>query len=243
MAEKVCVVENLSYYYKNIFLGKQEQQKKNGISNISFELQAGEIRGLVGESGSGKSTLAKCIAGLLPVQEGTVKTKNVGMIFQDSYSALNPAKTVGWLLEETLKLKGIKNRLERKQRIKTILDETELDEQLLDRFPSALSGGQRQRVMIAIALLSDPLVLIADEPVAALDVTIQKQILNLLHRLCKERALAVLFISHDLRCVYQICDTCMVMKDGKLVEDGTVNKVYYEPENDYTKLLLKSAGI
>lgn len=243
MRNVVCEARQVSFHYKkkNLFTAGTEAGK--GIEGISMTLAEGEILGIVGESGSGKSTFAKCIAGLLKPDVGSIRTESVQMIFQDSYSALNPSKTVGWLLEEALRLSHSCKPEERTARIDAILAETELDRELLGRLPSALSGGQRQRVMIAMALLCEPKVLIADEPVSALDVTIQKQILLLLKKLCKERKLAVLFISHDLRTVYKLCDFCMVMKDGKVVETGSVNKLYCEPESDYTKLLLESAGI
>lgn len=242
MSDIVCSVKNLSFHYikRKIFTKTTEQQK--GIEDISFSLKQGEILGIVGESGSGKSTLAKCIAGILKPESGLIETAQVQMIFQDSYSALNPAKTVGWLLEEALRLSGTDAK-ERTERIEAILEETELEKELLTRLPAELSGGQRQRVMIAMALLCEPKVLIADEPVSALDVTIQKQILGLLKRLCKERELAMIFISHDLRTVYQICDACMVLKDGKVVETGSVQKLYAKPQSDYTALLLESAGM
>lgn len=242
MSDIVCSVKNLSFHYiKRKILTKTTEQQK-GIEDISFSLKQGEILGIVGESGSGKSTLAKCIAGILKPESGLIETAQVQMIFQDSYSALNPAKSVGWLLEEALRLSGTDAK-ERTERIEAILEETELEKELLTRLPAELSGGQRQRVMIAMALLCEPKVLIADEPVSALDVTIQKQILGLLKRLCKERELAMIFISHDLRTVYQICDACMVLKDGKVVETGSVQKLYAKPQSDYTALLLESAGM
>ena len=242
MSDIVCSVKNLSFRYTKRKLFSKTTERQKGIEDISFSLKQGEILGIVGESGSGKSTLAKCIVGILKPESGLIETSQVQMIFQDSYSALNPAKTVGWLLEEALSLSGIP-KSERKARIDAIMEETELEKELINRLPAELSGGQRQRVMIAMALLCEPKVLIADEPVSALDVKIQKQILGLLKRLCKERELAMIFISHDLRTVYQICDACMVLKDGKIVEAGSVQKLYAKPQSDYTALLLESAGM
>ncbi len=242
MSDIVCSVKNLSFHYTKKKLFSKTVETGKGIENISLSLKQGEILGIVGESGSGKSTLAKCIAGILRPDCGQIETQQVQMIFQDSYSALNPAKTVGWLLEEALRLSGTDAK-ERAERIEAILEETELEKELLTRIPAALSGGQRPRVMIAMALLCEPKVLIADEPVSALDVTIQKQILGLMKRLCKERALAMIFISHDLRTVYQICDSCMVLKDGKIVEAGSVESLYTTPQSEYTALLLESAGV
>jgi len=239
----VCEVRNLSFSYAKSGFGRKKAGQGSSISDISFSIKEGEILGLVGESGSGKSTLAKCIAGLLEPSQGTVEKQKVQMVFQDSYSALNPAKTVGWLLEESLRLSGVKDKEIRREKIRQMLDEVELEEEHLDRKPSALSGGQRQRVMIAMALLANPGLLIADEPVSALDVTVQKQILGLLKKLRKERKLAILFISHDLRTVYGLCDSCMVMKEGKIVEAGSKDELYCNPKTEYTRLLLQSAGI
>lgn len=234
--EYVCNVQNLFFTYGG---------KKNNptLEDVSLQIKTGEILGLVGESGSGKSTLAKVLTGLYKTDSGTVECKKPGMIFQDSYSALNPAKTVGWILHEAQRLQGVKDKAVREQEIIKILDAVELEEQYLDHYPSELSGGQRQRVMIAMALLSKPEVLIADEPVSALDVTVQKQIVSLLKRLSHKRNLAVLFISHDLRTVYELCDRVIVMKNGKIVEEGTKIELYFNPKEEYTKALLTSAGI
>lgn len=234
--EYVCNVQNLFFTYGG---------KKNTptLEDVSFALKSGEILGLVGESGSGKSTLAKVLTGLYKADTGKVECRKPGMIFQDSYSALNPAKTVGWLLHEAQRLQGVKDKAAREKEILKILDAVELEEQYLDHYPSELSGGQRQRVMIAQALLAKPEVLIADEPVSALDVTVQKQIVSLLKRLGQKRNLAILFISHDLRTVYELCDRIMVMKNGKIVEAGTKIELYFNPKQDYTKALLTSAGI
>jgi len=197
--------------------------------------------GLVGESGSGKSTLAKCIVGLLPVKEGEIHCGLARMVFQDSYSALNPKRRVGWLFRESLRLSGVKDRNEIRDRIQEILCEVELSEELLERFPSELSGGQRQRVMIAMALLQKPSFLIADEPVSALDVAIGESITRLLLDLSRKRGMAILFISHDLRTVYSLCDTVCVMKEGRIVEMAPKEELYTNPKEEYTKVLLKSA--
>ncbi len=243
MKKDVCVVDGLSFRYKKRSIFGKNAISSKGIEDISLVLKEGEICGIVGESGSGKSTLAKCIAGLLTPAGGTVETGKVGMIFQDSFSALNPGKTVGWLLQESLFLRGTRDKQVQKEKIDRIMEEVELEAELLDRKPAALSGGQRQRVMIAMALLAEPEVLIADEPVSALDVTIQKQILALLKKLCTRRNLSILFISHDLRTVFLLCDSCAVMKDGKMVEYGATRELYCNPKTEYTKLLLESAGL
>ena len=234
--EYVCNVQNLFFTYGG-------KKNKPTLEDVSLQLKKGEILGLVGESGSGKSTLAKVMTGLLKEDSGTVKCAKTAMIFQDSYSALNPAKTVEWLLHEVQRLQGVKDKETRQKEIFKMLDAVELEEQYLNHYPSELSGGQRQRVMIAMALLSKPEVLIADEPVSALDVTVQKQIVSLLKRLSHKRNLAVLFISHDLRTVYELCDRVVVMKNGKIVEEGAKNALYFNPKEEYTKALLTSAGI
>lgn len=214
------------------------------LKDVSFSMKEGEILGLVGESGSGKSTLAKAILGLVPYEGEIVQTSSYPqMIFQDPYGSLNPAKTVGWILEEPLRLKGGMDADERKRRVMEMLVKVGLDEKYAEHYPSQLSGGQRQRVCIAGALMQEPKLLIADEPVSALDVTIQAQILELLKKLHKEMGLSILFISHDLRVVYQMCDSVMIMKGGQLVEKGSVEDVYFHHKHEYTGNLLKAAGI
>ncbi|MBQ7833284.1 MAG: ABC transporter ATP-binding protein [Lachnospiraceae bacterium] len=234
--EYVCNAEELFFTYGG-------KKNKPTLEAVSLHIKSGEILGLVGESGSGKSTLAKVLTGLLKADSGKVECNKPAMIFQDSYSALNPSKTVGWLLHEVQRLQGVKDKEVREKEIHKIMDAVELDDTYLMHYPSELSGGQRQRVMIAMALLAKPEVLIADEPVSALDVTVQKQIVSLLKRLSHKRNLAVLFISHDLRTVYELCDRVMVMKNGKVVEENTKNELYFNPKQDYTKALLSSAGI
>ena len=244
-----CVVRNLTYYYplrKDIgsisLWGKKDAKSEPiGIKDISLTVHRGEIMGLVGESGSGKSTLAKCIVGLLPAKEGEIRCGLARMVFQDSYSALNPKRRIGWLLKESLRLSGVRDRDEIRERIQEILGEVELSEELLERFPSELSGGQRQRVMIAMALLQKPSFLIADEPVSALDVAIGESITRLLLDLSRKRGMAILFISHDLRTVYSLCDTVCVMKEGRIVEMAPKEELYTNPNEEYTKVLLKSA--
>ena len=163
------------------------------------------------------------------------------MIFQDPYSSLNPAYTVGWIMEEPLRIYGKYDGPERKRRVREMLSRVELPEEVLTARPAELSGGQRQRVSIATALIQRPRFLIADEPVSALDVTIQAQILKLLKNLRDELDLSYLFISHDLNVVYQLCDRVLVMKRGRIVEQGTVSKIFDHPKEDYTKQLLAAA--
>ena len=213
------------------------------LHDVTFDVRHGEILGLVGESGTGKSTLSRAILGMIKPDQGSIThyTKRPQMIFQDPYSSLNPAYTVGWIMEEPLRIYGKYDGPERKRRVRDMLKRVELPEEVLTARPAELSGGQRQRVSIATALIQRPRFLIADEPVSALDVTIQAQILKLLKNLRDELDLSYLFISHDLNVVYQLCDRVLVMKRGRIVEQGTVSKIFDHPKEDYTKQLLAAA--
>jgi len=211
------------------------------VKDVSFEIARGEIMGLVGESGCGKSTLSRAILGMQPYEGEIIHyTKRPQMVFQDPYGSLNPAKTVGWIVEEPLRVFGKYDAKERKRRVADMLDRVGLGAGYAERMPKELSGGQRQRVGIAVALIQRPRFIIADEPVSALDVTIQDQILDLLLELRRDLDLSYLFISHDLNVIYQICNRVMVMKSGVIVESGTVDEIYDNPQQEYTKKLLAS---
>ena len=217
------------------------------LHGLSFDVGAGEIVGLCGESGCGKSTLSKAICGIIPDFRGEILLADERplMVFQDPFGSLNPAKRVGWLLEEPLRADRARrwDADERAERIAEVAEQVELDAGLFDRFPAELSGGQRQRVAIACAIMRKPRFIIADEPVSALDVTIQKQVLELLRSLHERMGLSMLFISHDLRVVYQLCSRVMIMRAGRIVEQGAVGDVYRRPAHEYTQALLAAAGI
>jgi len=241
--ERVLSVEHVSGGYRSGGLFGRNKTYKRILHDVTFDVRHGEIMGLVGESGSGKSTLARMILGLLEPEEGKIThfTPRPAIVFQDPYSSLNPAYTVEWLIEEPLRIYGKYDAAERKRRVRDMIERVELPEEVLAAKPDELSGGQRQRVSIAAALIRRPRFVIADEPVSALDVTIQAQILRLLRDLREELDLSYLFISHDLNVVYQLCDRVLVMKGGRIVEQGTIADVFDRPQQEYTKRLLAAA--
>ncbi len=244
MAEQfVLEVSHLNAYYSHSESLFGKKKRRQVLHDVSFKLEPGEILGLVGESGSGKSTLAKTILGMVPDYTGEVihHTKRPQMVFQDPYSSLNPAKTVGWMLDEPMMLHGKYNKEQRRKRAEDMLESVGLPREFFDRRPGELSGGQRQRVSIALALIVRPKLVLADEAVSELDVTVQAQILRLLVDLKKEFNLSYLFITHDLNVVYQLCDRVLVMKAGRIVEQGTIDQVFNHPQEEYTKKLLAAA--
>ena len=241
--KNVLEVEKLSVVYEDRRLfGKKSSFQ--ALTDVSFHVKRGEILGLVGESGCGKSTLSKAILGMLDRAKVTGEirhfTPRPQMVFQDPFGSLNPSKTVGWILEEPLRVYGKYDAAERKLRVLDMLERVGLERSQAERRPGQLSGGQRQRVSIAAALIRRPRFIIADEPVSALDVTIQAQILDLLWDLRHDLDLSYLFISHDLNVVYSICDRVMVMEKGRIIEQGTVDEVYDHPQHEYTKKLLNA---
>ena len=205
------------------------------VKGVSFSLGEGEILGIVGESGSGKSTIAKTLIGLERKSAGEVviRAKSMQMVFQDAVGSLNPRMTVRQTLSEVRKIKQSNNRT-----IEQLLDLVGLSRAVLDQYPREMSGGQCQRVSIARALASNPEVLIADEPVSALDVSVQARILNLLRDLRRDLGLSILLIAHDLAVVKNVCDRICVMEKGRFVDEGPAAEVFASPKSDYTKRLL-----
>lgn len=252
-SELILELKNLSKTYynqnSNIF-GRGKAIKV--LKDISFYIKKGEIFGLVGESGCGKSTLGRSIVGLSKDTQGEIlidgenikKAKKISgkvqIVFQDPLSSLNPKKKIGWILEEPLKIHKIGNKEERIQRVNNILELIGLDSSYRDRYPHELSGGQRQRISIGSALMLKPKLIIADEPVSALDVSVQSQILNLMMDLHEKLNLSYLFISHNLNVVYYMCHRVAVMYLGRIVELASVEDIYYNPLHPYTKALLSS---
>jgi peptide/nickel transport system ATP-binding protein len=226
----------------------------NAVDGVTLSIQQGLIHGLVGESGCGKSTLARMMVGLTPPTGGEVLwggttlpalsrqgwrefRAGVQMVFQDTHSSLNPRKRIRTILSEALAAHGV-TRLARDERIARLLDQVGIDGQLLGRYPHELSGGQRQRIGIARALAMEPSLLVADEPVSSLDVSLQGQIINLLRELNASLGLTIVLISHDLAVVARVCDRVAVMYGGQIVESGAPEKVLAAPSHPYTKALL-----
>ncbi|KFF66195.1 glutathione ABC transporter ATP-binding protein [Pectobacterium brasiliense] len=231
------------------------QGKVLAVDDVSLTILPGETLGLVGESGCGKSTLSKTILRLLPPSHGqivfdgqditTLKEsrlkslrQRVQMIFQDPYASLNPRHSIQHILETPLIVHGLGERAQRQQAIKNIIDRVGLPQSSLSRYPHEFSGGQRQRIGIARALVVRPSLVICDEPVSALDVSIQAQILNLLVELKNEMSLSLLFISHDLAVVRYIADRVMVMQNGRCVESGDHHSIWHQPQHPYTRKLI-----
>lgn len=242
--ENILEVQNLNIYYTDTPSKPFEKKKKKQVvENVSLTLAHGEVLGIVGESGCGKSTLAKAIVGLIEEKTGGIilNSSKPQMVFQDPYGSLNPAKKVSWILEEPLKLVGGYNKKERKAKVLQTLSEVGLEGNYSERYLSQLSGGQRQRVAIGVALIQNSKFIVLDEPVSALDVTVQAQILDLLKKLQKEYDLSYLFISHDLNVIYQMCDRVCVMYQGKIVETATIEELYHNPQHPYTTKLLEAA--
>ena len=245
----------------NVSIG-EKSKNKNLLKNISFNIKRNEIVGLIGESGSGKSLTSLCILRLLEKDKfnisGEISFENksilnlnekeimrirgseISMIFQEPMSALNPTKKIGKQLFEVFKAHSVFPSEEAKKRINRLIIKVKLDnvKDLFNKYPHQISGGQKQRVMIIMALSLRPKLLIADEPTTALDVTIQKEIIDILKDLQKSENLSILFISHDLRLVSSVSDRILIMKDGEIIEQGTNKEIFNSPQKDYTKALM-----
>jgi ABC-type oligopeptide transport system ATPase subunit len=230
------------------------------VDDVSFAIHEGETLGLVGESGSGKSTTGYCILQLLRPTGGSIRfqgrelttmsrgdlrrmRREMQIVFQDPYASLNPRMTVGDIVGEPLLVHGIGNRRSRRETVRRLLDVVGFDPSYVNRYPHEFSGGQRQRIGIARALALNPKLIVCDEPVSALDVSIQAQILNLLKDLQRDFGLTYLFIAHDLAVVRAMSDRIAVMNRGKLVELGPAEDVYTHPQDEYTQALLAAVPV
>jgi oligopeptide transport system ATP-binding protein len=230
------------------------------VDGVSFDIEPGRTLGLVGESGSGKSTTGYCILQLLKPTSGSIRfmgreltelgreelrrtRREMQIVFQDPYSSLDPRMTVGNIVGEPLAVHGIGTRRDRSRRVRELLDVVGFNPDFTNRYPHEFSGGQRQRIGIARALALSPRLIVCDEPVSALDVSIQAQILNLLKDLQRDFQLTYLFIAHDLAVVRTMSDVIAVMNRGKIVELGPAEDVYTNPQDDYTKALLSAVPV
>jgi oligopeptide transport system ATP-binding protein len=260
--EPLLVVKNLKKYFpirKGVLIDRTVDHVK-AVDDVSFHVKAGETLGLVGESGSGKTTTGYCVLQLLKPTAGTVLfqgrdltklkkgpmrqvRRELQVVFQDPYASLNPRMTVGDIVSEPLVVHDIGDRGSRRRSAEQLLEVVGFNPDFINRYPHEFSGGQRQRIGIARALALNPSLIVCDEPVSALDVSIQAQILNLLKDLQAEFGLAYLFIAHDLAVVRTMSDRIAVMNRGKIVEEGAAEEVYSNPQDPYSQALLAAVPI
>ncbi len=240
MSDIILKVENLSKTFRSA-----NGQVIRALDGISFQIRRGEIFSLVGESGSGKSTTGRCLVGLERPSSGSISFsgKRIQIIFQDAVLALSPRLTIGQSVMEPLDINHIGSRSSRKEKALELLRLVGLDESSFYRLPSDYSGGQQQRASIARALALEPDLIIADEPVASLDVSIQAQVISLFQNLRQRNGTAFLLIAHDLSLVRRVSDSVGVMKDGVLVENGPTEQVYQNPQHPYTRALIQAIPV
>ena len=251
--EKIIEMKNLKKYFP-----MKKRQVLKAVDNVTMDIYKGEVLSLVGESGSGKTTLGRTVSRLYPKTAGDILvegkpaesysikefTKKIQMIFQDPQASLNPRMTVGDIVAEGIDIhKLASSKKERMEKVYNLLEIVGLNREHASRFPHEFSGGQRQRIGIARALGVDPEILVCDEPISALDVSIQAQVVNLLKELQKQRNLTLLFIAHDLSMVKYISDRVAVMYRGKVVELGKPEDVYNNPVHSYTKSLISAVPV
>ncbi|WP_243291552.1 dipeptide ABC transporter ATP-binding protein [Bacillus sp. FJAT-47783] len=261
MSERLLEVDGLKKYFpiKGGIFGRKQGEVK-AVDDVSFYVRKGETLGIVGESGCGKSTTGRLIMRLIESSDGSIKfedqeitkmpkgelrkiRRDIQMVFQDPYASLNPRHTVQKILEEPLIVHGIGSKEERKKRVQEMLEVVGLSSYHAKRYPHQFSGGQRQRIGIARALMTKPKLVIADEPVSALDVSIQAQVLNLLKDIQEEFGLTYIFIAHDLGVVKHISDRVGVMYLGRLIELADSDAIYETPKHPYTKALLSAVPV
>ena len=260
--EKLLSVRGLTKFFpvRRGILFSRVVAHVRAVDDISFDLHKGEILGLVGESGSGKTTTGRLVVRLLDATAGQISfedkeilemdeaafrplRRDMQFIFQDPYSSLNPRLTVGHTIAEPLRAHGTDNGGSVRNRVQELLEIVGLPARLANRYPHEFSGGQRQRIGVARALALNPKLIVADEPVSALDVSIQAQVLNLLHRLRRDFGLSYLFIAHDLNVVQHLCERIAVMYLGKLVEIADRDALYAEPLHPYTQALISAIPV
>ena len=247
-------------FFDRITGGSAERQVVKAVDGVTFDIKAGETLGLVGESGCGKSTLGKALLRLTPITGGRAfykgkdianmseaemrdQRKNLQMIFQDPYASLNPRMTVGNIIGEPLRTFGLAEGKSVENTVKDLMETVGLSRRFIKRYPHEFSGGQRQRIGIARALAVDPDFIVADEPISALDVSIQAQIMNLMDELQEKKNLTYLFISHDLRAVRHVADRVAVMYLGEIVELANGKDIYEEPLHPYSKALISAVPV
>ena len=256
MTETLIHARGLSRSYPAPRRGFGRRERTVGLDDVDLSVRAGSAVGIIGESGSGKSTLVRLLLGLDVPTAGTVEVEGrridargsarslrglrraTGIVFQDPYASLDPRMSVGRIVGEPLWALGIEG--DRRARVREALEQVGLEPDMADRFPHEFSGGQRQRIALARAIVHRPRILVGDEPLSALDVTVRAQILRLLARLRAEEDLTLVLVSHDIGVVQHVCDEVVVMKDGRVVEQGPTEKVLLQPQAAYTRRLLAS---